>query len=818
MNIIELMPIRESAKKPAASSGKNGMAITKARNTVLRVNAKHGAGKTNGSSQLPPYKNPALPAAARVEDLLKRMTLEEKAAQMMCVWQRKAKMLVDDQGNFDYNKAKEAFKDGHGIGQVGRPSDAGAPFSAPEHGRDARQMAELTNAIQKFFIENSRLGIPVIFHEECLHGHAAKDGTSFSQPIGLGATFNPELVERLYAMTAAEAGLRGAHQALTPVVDVARDPRWGRVEETFGEDPFLVAQLGIAAVRGFQGDASFKDKRRLIATLKHLVAHGQPESGQNCAPVNVSMRLLRETFMFPFKEAIQKAGAISVMASYNEVDGVPSHSNRWLLRDVLRKEWGFEGFVVSDYYAVQELHHRPKAHSHCVAKDKADACALAVKAGVNIELPEPDYYLHLVELVRKNVLKESDLDELIAPMLYWKFKLGLFERPYVDPDEAERVVGCDSNRALAREAARETITLLKNENNLTPLNPKKLKSIAVIGPNANRSLLGGYSCAPKHNVTVLDGIRAKVGDRVKVHYSEGCKITKDGGSWYKDEVLPSDPKQDRKQIAEARKVAKQADVIVLCLGCNEQVSREAWSLNHMGDRTSLDMVGRQNDLVKAMLETGKPVIVFLFNGRPLSINYVAENVPTIFECWYLGQECGHAVADVLFGDHNPGGKLPISIPRSVGQLPVFYNYKPSARRGFLWDDTTPLFPFGFGLSYTKFKLSNVRLAKARISRSGSTRVSVDIQNAGRRAGTETVQLYIRDLFSSVTRPVKELKGFAKVSLKAGESKTVSLEITPESLAFYDIDMNYTVEPGEFEIMVGNSSRDADLQKAVLTVI
>lgn len=794
------------------------MAITKARNTVLRVNAKHGAGKTNGSSQLPPYKNPALPAAARVEDLLKRMTLEEKAAQMMCVWQRKAKMLVDDQGNFDYNKAKEAFKDGHGIGQVGRPSDAGAPFSAPEHGRDARQMAELTNAIQKFFIENSRLGIPVIFHEECLHGHAAKDGTSFSQPIGLGATFNPELVERLYAMTAAEAGLRGAHQALTPVVDVARDPRWGRVEETFGEDPFLVAQLGIAAVRGFQGDASFKDKRRLIATLKHLVAHGQPESGQNCAPVNVSMRLLRETFMFPFKEAIQKAGAISVMASYNEVDGVPSHSNRWLLRDVLRKEWGFEGFVVSDYYAVQELHHRPKAHSHCVAKDKADACALAVKAGVNIELPEPDYYLHLVELVRKNVLKESDLDELIAPMLYWKFKLGLFERPYVDPDEAERVVGCDSNRALAREAARETITLLKNENNLTPLNPKKLKSIAVIGPNANRSLLGGYSCAPKHNVTVLDGIRAKVGDRVKVHYSEGCKITKDGGSWYKDEVLPSDPKQDRKQIAEARKVAKQADVIVLCLGCNEQVSREAWSLNHMGDRTSLDMVGRQNDLVKAMLETGKPVIVFLFNGRPLSINYVAENVPTIFECWYLGQECGHAVADVLFGDHNPGGKLPISIPRSVGQLPVFYNYKPSARRGFLWDDTTPLFPFGFGLSYTKFKLSNVRLAKARISRSGSTRVSVDIQNAGRRAGTETVQLYIRDLFSSVTRPVKELKGFAKVSLKAGESKTVSLEITPESLAFYDIDMNYTVEPGEFEIMVGNSSRDADLQKAVLTVI
>lgn len=819
MNILETVAISASAKESRISNRSNGSFSTaNLRGTVLRVKGKVKSRKVSSSAKQPPYRNPALTVAARVKDLLQRMTLEEKAAQMMCVWQQKAKKLVDEQGNFDLAKAKEAFKDGCGIGQVGRPSDAGAPFSAPEHGRNARQMAELTNAIQKFFIENSRLGIPVIFHEECLHGHAAKDGTSFSQPIGLGATFNPALVERLYAMTAEEAGLRGAHQALTPVVDVAREARWGRVEETFGEDPFLVAKLGVAAVRGFQGDASFKDKRRLLATLKHFVAHGQPESGQNCAPANVSLRVLRETFMFPFKEAIQKGGAASVMASYNEVDGVPSHASRWLLRDVLRNEWGFEGFVVSDYYAVQELHDRPKTHSHRVAKDKAEACALAVKAGVNIELPEPDCYLSLVELVRKKILKESELDELIAPMLYWKFKLGLFERPYVDPAEAERVAGCDANRALAREAARETITLLKNEDNLAPLNLKKLKSIAVIGPNANRSLLGGYSCAPKHNVTVLDGIRARVGDKVKVLYSEGCKITADGGSWYKDEVMPSDPKQDRKQIAEARKVATKADVIVLCLGCNEQVSREAWSLNHMGDRTSLDMVGRQEELVKAMLETGKPVIVFLFNGRPLSINYIAENVPTVFECWYLGQECGHAVADALFGDYNPSGKLPISIPRSVGQLPVFYNHKPSARRGFLWDNAQPLFQFGYGLSYTRFEFSNVRLTKKKIRRDGKTRVLVKVKNAGRRAGTETVQLYVKDLVSSVTRPVKELKGFSKVFLKPGESQTVSLEIAPESLAFYDIDMNYTVEPGEFEIMVGNSSRDADLQKVVLTVV
>ena len=336
------------------------------------------------------------------------------------------------------------------------------------------------------------------------------------------------------------------------------------------------------------------------------------------------MRVLRETFLHPFKESIQKAGAISVMASYNEIDGVPSHASEWLLRDVLRKEWGFKGFVVSDYYAIWELSAIvPTRTAILWPRTRREACALAVRAGVNIEFPEPDCYLHLVELVRKGVLKESQLDELVAPMLFWKFKMGLFDDPYVDPDEAERVVGCEANRKLALQAARETITLLKNENNLAPLNPAKLKTIAVIGPNANRSLLGGYSGVPKHNVTVLDGIKAKVGDGVKVLYSEGCKITV-GGSWQQDEVVLSDPADDRKQIADAVKVAKQADVIVLAIGGNEQTSREAWNRKHMGDRTSLDLIGRQNELVDAMLATGKPVIVFLFNGRPLSINYVAR--------------------------------------------------------------------------------------------------------------------------------------------------------------------------------------------------
>jgi beta-glucosidase len=759
--------------------------------------------------QPPRYLDRNLSATKRVKDLLSRMTLEEKAAQMMCVWQQKADTLLDAEGNFDLQKARANFKDGCGLGQVGRPSDAAG-------GRNARATAELTNEIQKFFLQESRLGIPVIFHEECLHGQAAIDATSFPQPIGLGATFNPELAEKLFTMTAEEARVRGTHQALTPVVDVARDPRWGRVEETYGEDPYLVSRMGIAAVRGFQGDASFKDKKRVIATLKHFVAHGQPESGMNCAPANVSLRVLRETFLFTFREAIKKAKAISVMASYNEVDGVPSHASRWLLREVLRKEWGFDGFVVSDYYSIWELNYRPETHGHFVANDKREACRLSVAAGVNIELPEPDCYLHLVELVRKHEIKEKQLDDLVAPMLYWKFKLGLFDDPYVDTDEADRIVGCDRNRKLALGAAREAITLLKNENNLAPLNLKKIKTIAVIGPNARRSLLGGYSGIPKHDVTVLDGIRARVGDRASVLYSEGCKITI-GGSWSQDEVLASDAAEDRRQIAEAVEVAQQADVIILAIGDNEQTSREAWNLQHMGDRTSLDLIGRQEELVKAMLATGKPVIVFLFNGRPISINYVAENVPVIFECWYLGQETGHAVADVLFGVCNPGGKLPITIPRSAGHLPAFYNYKPSARRGYLFDDVSPLFAFGYGLSYTTFAFKNVRLEKKKVKRDESTRVLVDVTNTGKRAGTEVVQMYIRDLFSSVTRPIKELKGFHKVSLAAGETKTVAIDITPESLAFYDINMKYVVEPGEFAIMVGNSSRDGDLQKVILKV-
>ncbi len=764
------------------------------------------------------YKDPNVSIEDRVEDLLSKMTIEEKAAQMMGVWNEKKETLIDKNGNFDFDKASKAYAHGSGIGQVGRPSDAGKDEEAShEEGFNARQTVELTNAIQKFFIENSRLGIPVIFHEECLHGLASKGATSFPQPIGLGGTFNPELVEKLYAMTAEETRVRGGHQALTPVVDVARDSRWGRVEETFGEDPYLVSQMGVAAVKGFQGDAEFNNKKHVLATLKHFAAHGEPESGQNCGPVNISERVLRETFLMPFKEAVEEANVVSVMASYNEIDGIPSHANQWLLKDVLRDEWGFSGFVVSDYYAILELFDRPDTHGHFIAANRKEAAELAIKAGVNIELPEPDCYRHIEKLVKEGNLTEQDLDDMVGPMLYWKFKMGLFDDPYLDPEEAEKISGSEKNKQLALQAAQETITLLKNEGNVLPLNPSHTKTIAIVGPNATRSLLGGYSGAPKTNITILEGIKARAETyNIDVIYSEGCKITV-GGRWEEDAVEISTPEQNRKSIAQAVKDVKDADVIVLAIGGNDQTSREAWSLKHMGDRTSLDLFGEQNELVDAMVATGKPVVACMVNGRPLSINNVAEKVSGILECWYLGQEGGNAVADVLFGKVNPSGKLPITIPKSVGQLPIYYNYKPSARRGFLFDDAKPLYPFGFGLSYTSFELANIHLEESEISVNGSTSVSVDVTNTGDQEGAEVVQMYIRDLYSSVTRPVKELKGFKKVWLKPGECKTVTIPIHKKSLAFYNIRMDYEVEHGDFEIMVGNSSRDEDLGKVILTV-
>ena len=753
------------------------------------------------------YQNSDLSVECRVADLLNRMTLEEKVAQIIFIWGQKKTLHFDEAGNLNLDNLERHFK--NGIGQIARLSDSGKGFTAC-------QMAEAANKLQKYFFEETRLGIPVIFHEECLHGLAAKEATCYPQPIGLASTFNPELLEEIFTAIAEDTRSRGAHQALAPVVDVARDPRWGRVEETFGEDPYLVAQMGISAVKGFQGDGLFKNKKRVIATLKHFAAHGQPESGINCGPVNISERLLRDTFLYTFREVIKKANAISVMASYNEIDGVSSHANKWLLKDVLRDEWGFKGYVVSDYYAITELNFREEAISHAMAKDKTEAALLSVEAGVNIELPDPDCYPNLIQLVQNGTLSESVLDELVASLLKYKFQLGLFEDPYVAPELIHIETRLEKERALTLRAAHETITLLKNEGNTLPLQLKNNCTLAVIGPNADRKLLGGYSGEPKYYTTVLQGIKEKVGNDAHVMYSEGCKITL-GGSWNEDTVTFPDPEEDRKSIAVAVAVAQKADTVILVLGGNEQTSREAWNKTHMGDRANLDLIGMQNDLVKAIVETGKPIVVVLFHGRPNSIPYLQKHIPAILECWYLGQESGTAVADVLFGDYNPSGKLPITIPRSAGHLPCYYNYKPSARRGYLNDDVSSLYPFGFGMSYTSFSFCNPRLEKTNIHTSESIKVFVEVKNIGNRTGEEVVQMYIRDCISSVTRPIKELKGFKKVRLKPGESKTVSLPILPEHLAFTNINMDYLVEPGDFEIMIGNSSCDSDLQKLILTV-
>ena len=740
-----------------------------------------------------PYKNPRLSVEQRVADLLSRMTLEEKVAQLTCLWMNRPQVnpQIDfENGRGDFLPEKAAVVMKHGIGQIARQREQKGP----------REGAMFANAVQKWLIENTRLGIPAILHDEILHGHMAKGSTSFPQPIALATTWDPEFITKVFTAGALETRARGSHQVLGPNLDLGRDPRWGRTEETYGEDPYFTSRMAVAIVRALQGTGPAIDNNHVIATAKHFAAHGQPESGTNIAPANFSERVLREYFLPSFKAAVTEAGIMSVMPSYNEIDGVPSHANKWLLQKVLREEWGFKGHVVSDYYAIPQM-----VDLHHVASDKNTAAKIAIEAGVDTELPDPDTFTTVLTLVKDRRVSEATLDQAVARNLRAKFLLGLFENPYVDAERAVQVTNSSEHRALAADAARRSITLLKNQNDLLPLNRSTLKSIAVIGPNAAQVHLGGYSDDPGRGVSVLQGIKDKVGNGVKVVYAEGCKITKEGGNWFADTAHLSDPVEDRKLIAEAVAVAQNAEVALLVLGGNEDTNKEGWADNHLGDRDSLELVGRQNDLVKAVLETGKPTIVVLINSGPLSINYIAENVPAILEGFYLGQETGVGVADVLFGDYNPAGKLTISFPRSVGQLPLYYNRKPTARRGYLFADKEPLFPFGFGLSYTTFAYSNLKINPARIGLAGETKVSVTVTNTGRRAGDEIVQLYIRDLVSSVTRPIKELKDFKRISLAAGESKTVEFVITPEKLSFLDLNMKSVVEPGWFDIMVGTSS-------------
>ena len=775
MSLAILTPAAFAQQKPAAAAKQ-------------KPATKADVQKPEVKADLPRYKDASLPIPERVADLMSRMTLDEKIDQIASGWEGRVEV-IDPTGTYTNEEARKQLQSEWG---------EEAKFTP-------RKSAILRNGVQRFQLEKTRLGIPVLFPSEALHGLMEYGSTSYPQALALASTWDPALVKRVFTAIGDEAGSRGVGQVFTPVLDLARDPRWGRTEETYGEDPYLVSRIGVAAIEGMQGDGFMIGRHHVLATAKHFAVHGQPEGGTNTAPGNFSERVVRENFLVPFQAAVEEAHVGSVMASYNEIDGVPSHINHWLLDKVLRQEWGFDGYVTSDGDGLPML-----VDPHHVAYNFSEAARLALAAGVDYDLSLAGgmVFHTLADQVQMGTVPISEVDKAVARVLTTKFRLGLFENPYVDPDYAEKTTNGDEHRKLAIEAAQKALVLLKNDKNLLPLDVTKLKNIAVIGPNAADAHIGGYSRDPVHAVSILEGIRSYVGDRAKVLYAEGCKITdapQGYKGWMADNVKLIDPKTQTASIAEAVETAKKADVAILVVGENESTNREAYAEQHLGDRDSLELLGAQNDLVKAVVETGTPVVVVLINGRPLSVNYIAEKVPAILEGWYLGEEGGTGAASVLFGDVNPGGKLPVSFPHSVGALPDYYNHKPSANRGYEFSTRQPLYPFGFGLSYTTFKFDNLRVEPKEIRAQGTAKVSVDVTNTGSRAGDEVAEFYIHQKVASVTQPVMSLKGFERVTLKPGEKKTVEFQVTPETLSILDINMNRVVEPGDFDLMVGSSS-------------
>ena len=758
-----------------------------------------------------PYWNASLPTEQRVADLLARMTLEEKIAQITALWDNKTEV---QRADFSFDPAKASQTHPDGVGTISRPSDKHGPGSPrTEPPRSIEDSVAYVNAAQKWAREKTRLGIPIMFHEEALHGiNPGRDGTAYPQAIGLASTWDPDLLRTVNAQIAGEIRPRGVQMVLSPVVDVARDPRWGRIEETFGEDPYLVGELGVAAVEGLQGVGTGHKLApgKVFATLKHMTGHGQPESGTNTGPAPIGERTLREFFFPPFEQVVSRTGIAAVMASYNEIDGVPSHSNVWLLHDVLRGEWGYKGSVVSDYYAISDL-----MDIHKIAPDLKGAAKLALAAGVDVDLPTGNAYSHLAEAVKNGEVPISAIDTAVGHILTLKFNAGLFEDPWADLAEARKSGGPDG-AALARKAAAEALVLLKNDGTLPLALPKggAKPTIAVIGPNAAVARLGGYYGIPRHKISPLEGIKALVGDKADIVTAQGVIITKDD-DWWQDKVELGDPAENARLIAQAVETAKKADTIVLFIGDTEQTSREGWAKSHLGDRAALDLVGQQKDLFNALKALGKPVVAVLVNGRPPSYPTVAAGANAVLETWYGGQEQGHAIADALFGKVNPGGKLPVTVARDVGQLPMFYDYKPSAHRGYLFSEVTPLYPFGYGLSYTSFEIGAPVLSSASIKAGDGVSVKVPVTNTGNVAGDEVVQVYLRDDVSSVTRPVKELAGFQRVTLKPGETKQVTIAIRPESLALWNRDMKRVIEPGTFSVMAGGNSQD--VKSTTLTV-
>jgi beta-glucosidase len=715
-----------------------------------------------------PYQNAGLPVEKRVADLLSRMTTAEKIRQLDMYSGHEVANMKGHEAE-SYSDSARISIGTQGIGSV----------------HDLYPLtADISNQIQRYAVEHTRLGIPVLFIEEGLHGYSGFGSTTFPIPLALAGAWDTAMVHKTGRIIATEMRAHGVAMVLGPVLCLPRDPRWGRVEETYGEDPYLAAANGVAMVKGFQG-SKLSNPDAVLAEPKHFAVHGIPEAGSNMAPVNMGEREARSSFLYVFEKAIKEGGALGMMAAYSELDGIPCVDNKWLLKDVLRKEWGFKGFVLSDLGAI-----KMSLITHKVAANPADALAQTLTAGLDMQFydfPHDVFLNAITQALKSKQLPMSELDRAVANILRVKFMLGLFDHPYIDQSLLKKVFHTEESRQVALKAAQEGISLLKNENSLLPLGPG-VHSVAVVGPLAASTYLGGYANSEGKGVAIVDALRQKAGNDMKIAYETGYSAD------------TSAAKQND-ELQKAVSLVNQSDVAVVVLG------EDIKEVGEGKDRSDLELNQKQTRLIEAVQKTGKPIVVVLFNGRPLCINWVAKKIPAIVESWFLGETGGLAIADVLLGKVNPSGKLPITFPRSVGQLPYYYDHKPTSRHVYVDQDTSALFPFGHGLSYTSFQYSDLTITPARIPLNGSVNISVTIKNTGKVDGAEVVQLYIRDVIASVTTPVKSLKGFNRISLKPGESGKVQFKLNHEELMLWNRQMKQVVEPGEFKVMMGSSSED-----------
>jgi beta-glucosidase len=753
------------------------------------------------------YEDATARAEERVEDLLSQMTLEEKTNQLATLYGF-GRVLKDELPTAEW-KIK-IWKDG--IGNIDEHLNGVAyhPAAKTQYSYPYAKHAEAINTVQRWFIEETRLGIPVDFTNEGLHGLCHDRATAFPGQINTGSAWDKELLRRIGRITGREARALGYTNVYSPILDIARDPRWGRTVETYGEDPYLVSALGREMVEGLQAEG-------VVSTLKHFAVYSAPKGGRDGearTDPHITFREMHELYLAPFRAAVRDAGALGVMSSYNDYDGVPVSASHYFLTEILRGQWGFRGYVVSDSRAVEFV-----SGKHRVAPDYKDAVRQVVEAGLNVrtDFTSPaEYILPMRELVREGRLSLKTVNERVREVLRVKFWLGLFDRPYVDAKAAERIVRTPDALDTSLRASRESLVLLKNANDTLPLDRDKIKTVFVTGPNAAEveHSISRYGPSNINVVSVLEGIRRFVAPRVEVKYAKGCDLT--DARFPESEILPEPPDaKARAMIDEAVAGAQASDVAIVVLGEDNRTVGEGYS------RTSLDLPGHQLDLLRAIQATGKPTILVLINGRPLTINWAARHVPAIIEAWFPGEFGGQAVAEVLFGAYNPGGKLPLTFPKTVGQIPFNFPFKPGSQadepaRGFGGHGQSQiqgaLYPFGHGLSYTTFEYANLRVTPDKQRAAGDIAVSVDVRNAGRREGDEVVQLYVVDKVSSVTTYEKQLRGFERVRLKPGEVRTVSFTLEPGDLMLLDRQLNWTVEPGEFEVSIGSSSEDIRLKK------